>query len=159
MLLYLTGTPSGAFLAGSPSKGMQQTISGVFVGRLAQLVRAPASHAGGPGFESLTAHHSSTGPSASLRISPAGSDARKTAQVRVPDRPPGTWSAANCAFGADSSNTALMPHQSNLRTIAARLYSPRIASQGTVIQNEVKDLRLHFWGCSRHLRSCHQCDL
>jgi hypothetical protein len=26
-------------------------------GRLAQLVRAPASHAGGPGFESLTAHH------------------------------------------------------------------------------------------------------
>ena len=27
-------------------------------GRVAQLVRAPASHAGGPGFESLRAHHS-----------------------------------------------------------------------------------------------------
>src|ERR1700743_2765486 len=26
-------------------------------GRVAQLVRAPASHAGGPGFESLRAHH------------------------------------------------------------------------------------------------------
>ena len=28
------------------------------IGRVAQLVRAPASHAGGPGFESLRAHHS-----------------------------------------------------------------------------------------------------
>ncbi len=28
-------------------------------GRVAQLVRAPASHAGGPGFESLRAHHTS----------------------------------------------------------------------------------------------------
>ena len=27
------------------------------IGRVAQLVRAPASHAGGPGFESLRAHH------------------------------------------------------------------------------------------------------
>ena len=61
MLLYLTGTPSGAFLAGGPYKGMLRTISGVFIGRLAQLVRAPASHAGGPGFESLRAHHKTTG--------------------------------------------------------------------------------------------------
>src|SRR5580658_6595720 len=40
------------------------TIAGVLEsnckhsGRVAQLVRAPASHAGGPGFESLRAHHS-----------------------------------------------------------------------------------------------------
>jgi hypothetical protein len=35
-------------------------------GRLAQLVRAPALHAGGQGFESLTAHHFSK-----LKLSPS----------------------------------------------------------------------------------------
>jgi hypothetical protein len=66
-------------------------------GRLAQLVRALPSHGRGPGFESLTAHQtplvkflvkrSFVRPDG-LRISARGSNAAKTPQVRVPNRPP-----------------------------------------------------------------------
>jgi hypothetical protein len=131
MLLYLTGTPSGAISAGGPSRGMRRITSGFSIGRLAQLVRAPASHAGGPGFESLTAHHSSQGPSTSLRISPASSDARNTAQVRVPDRPPGTCGAANCALDAAGSTSEPWPSESTSfppEDFARALRRPRYGS-------------------------------
>src|ERR1019366_675483 len=51
-------------------------------GRVAQLVRAPASHAGGPGFESLRAHHSNLTRTALL---PARAPVLRPA---TPDSPP-----------------------------------------------------------------------
>ncbi len=65
--------------------GYNQTSRGV-----AQSGSASALGAEGRGFESLRPDHSfiqvrtAKGPSTSLRISPAGSDARKTAQVQIP---------------------------------------------------------------------------
>jgi hypothetical protein len=39
------------------SISVHSQINILFISNLRNLVRAPASHAGGPGFESLTAHH------------------------------------------------------------------------------------------------------
>ena len=145
-------------------------------GRLAQLVRAPALQAGCRGFESLAAHHrlmvlpfsqdfacglgrpqsgSSSSPSLptialwsflSVRISPAGSDARKAAQVRVPRCPnrlmvlPFSQDFA-CGLGRPQSGSSSSPSL------------PTIASSNFVIRNaRCSQGRRVPWHCRSVLR-------